>query len=123
MIQFDSASRSDWEKRGIQNMSIIFVDAWCAGTEIRVTEGVIWENMMPIQVQDSAVVCYTHPDKMSVLEWAFVTKLKWKWILKSDSILTRCGCSKSFSLKSHNVMADKISLLKSKLSKKPKHTL
>lgn len=44
-----------------------------------------------------------------------------KWIFsQKDSILTRCGCGKSFSFKSGNDAQDKITLLKAKL-KQYKH--
>jgi len=79
--------------------------------------------MLSIQIQDSDILCYANPERIKILEGAFITGVNGKWILKSNSILTRCGCSKSFSIRSGNPIKDKIQLLKSKLSKKPKHKI
>jgi hypothetical protein len=40
--------------------------------------------------------------------------------MKSDDVLTRCGCGKSFGIKTGDSKIDKIKLLKAKLSKNKK---
>ena len=39
---------------------------------------------------------YTKEQDRKILENAYITFTGEKWILKSDEILTRCGCGKSF---------------------------
>lgn len=56
------------------------------------------------------------------IDGSIITLVGEKWILgKNESILTRCGCGKSFSFKSGNEAKDKIAILKAKLRKKPAH--
>ena len=48
---------------------------------------------------------------------AYITHTGKKWIMKSDSVLTRCGCGRSFGIATGDSKIDKIRLLKSKLAK------
>jgi hypothetical protein len=66
----------------------------------------------------SDIEIHVHSEYIALLDHAVISFALGKWILKSDDILTRCGCGTSFSLKTGNIRIDKLRLLKSKLSKK-----
>lgn len=65
---------------------------------------------------------YAEGKFQDILKDTYITFTGSKWIMKSEKILTRCGCGKSFGLKTGNSSLDKIKLLKSKIAKsKKKH--
>jgi hypothetical protein len=53
-----------------------------------------------------------------LLDGAYITHAKGKWILSSKNILTHCGCGKSFKAKTGNPKLDRFLLMKSEHEKK-----
>jgi len=122
MIQFDKNTLDHWKKNGIRNISLEFISSWCEWTELRVHENTILPEYESVEDLGN-LVFYTQKKNVEQCGNITITSVKGKWIVKSESILSHCGCGKSFSLKTGDTKFDKIRLLKSKLAKKPKHEL
>ncbi len=122
-MRIDKNTLEDWNNRWVTLVTIELINAGCDGTEIRIHEWVYKDTYRGISIENSDITAYVSDSNKSIFENAILTKVKGKWLLKSEEVLTHCGCGKSFSLKSGNLRADKIKLLKSKLSKRPKHML
>lgn len=117
MLKFDPQTYSSWESRNIENISIEFISSWCEGTSIVIHENNILENYIPLQTIGTTTNIYIESTHQKILETAYITHTGEKWIMKSESILTRCWCGKSFGIKTGDNKIDKLKLLKSKLSK------
>lgn len=109
-----------WKEKNLSCVSLEFVSKGCEGTTIVVHED-IQSDWYILLFEESGIAIYADPEKQSLLENATLSQGGEKWILAHEDILTRCGCGKSFSLKSGNIREDKIKLLKSKLAKKWAH--
>ncbi len=123
MLQFDPNTLQEWQQKKITHISIEFVSAWCDGTEIRIHEERWTDGFISFPIAHTDIIWYSDTLYKVILDWAYISQVKWKWILKSDAILTRCWCSKSFSLKSDNPLKDKVKFIKSQLTQKTKHSL
>jgi Fe-S cluster assembly iron-binding protein IscA len=115
MLKFDPITLADWKSRNIHTISIEFVASGCEGTSIVIHEDTVLPGYTPMEHVDISV--YTPSTQVSVLQDAYITKTGKKWIMKSESVLTRCGCGRSFGIATGDSRTDKIRLLKSKLSK------
>lgn len=115
MLKFDPQTILDWKDRNIKNISIEFIASGCEGTSIKIHENTILDNYSK---QDIGIDCIIYVDAtyQQTLETAYITHTGGKWIMKSESVLTRCGCGKSFGIKTWDSKIDKIRLLKSKLA-------
>ena len=122
MIQFDKNTLDRWEENDIKNISLEFISSGCEWTELRVHENSILPKYEYIE-NSGGFDFYTRKENTEQCKNLIVTSVKGKWIVKSEAILSHCGCGKSFSLKTGDAKFDKIRLLKSKLAKKPKHEL
>ncbi len=122
MIQFDKNTLDRWEENNIYTISLEFISAWCEWTELRVHENIILPEYEFVE-NSGKFVFYTQKQNLEQCKTLTITLVKGKWIVKSEAILSHCGCGKSFSLKTGDAKFDKIRLLKSKLTKKPKHEL
>ncbi len=124
MIQFQKQNILDWQQRAVKNIIIEFVSRGCEWTEASVREVESFPEGYTTHLIDGSNIRYGFETRYKEqLEWAVFTAVKGKWIIKSNHILTRCGCWKSFSFKSWNLSQDKIKLLRKKLRNKPAHTL
>ncbi len=122
MIQFDKNTITHWEENNIHNISLEFISSWCEWTELRVHENQILSWYVSVE-RSGSFAFYTQKQNVEHCKTLIVTSVKGKWIVRSEAVLSHCGCGKSFSLKTGNAKFDKIRLLKSKLAKKPKHEL
>ena len=119
MLQFDPKTYHDWKNRDIKNISIELIASGCEGTSIKIHENIILDWYISVDHIDTThTSLYVSRENEKVLWDAYITHTGAKWILKSESILTRCGCGKSFWLKTGDSKIDKIRLLKSKLASK-----
>jgi hypothetical protein len=121
MLQISKHILDDWNTRWVTRVSLELVEKGCEGTTLLVHEDQIPEGTAPLSYLLSGIEIYTKQEHISLFDHAVISSALGKWILKSEDVLTRCGCGKSFSLKTGNIRADKIRLLKSKLAKKQHH--
>ncbi len=98
MLTFDPKTYLDWKDRNIKTVSIEFINSGCAGTSIRIIEDKIKSGFGEISNHDSSVNIYTEVGNKLTLKDAYITHAKGKWIMRSDAVLTRCGCGKSFGI-------------------------
>ncbi len=117
MLKFDPITISDWQSRNIRSISLEFIASGCEGTSIQVHENIILPSYIPIPNGSIDIVVYIAEWGESTLTDAYITHTGKKWIMKSDSVITRCGCGKSFGIATGDSKVDKIRLLKSKLAK------
>ncbi|MBC7498526.1 hypothetical protein H7170_02670 [Candidatus Gracilibacteria bacterium] len=116
MLKFDPITLADWQSRHIGSISIEFIPSGCEGTSIAIHENMILPGYVTLP-NSSDILTYTLPDSVLTLREAYITHTGKKWIMKSDSVLTRCGCGRSFGIATGDSKIDKIRLLKSKLAK------
>ncbi len=119
MVKFDPQTILDWKKRNIEHISIEFASKGCEGTSIWIHENIILSEYSKID-NEYWIPMYCDTTRKELLDTAYITHVGIKWIIKSDDILTRCGCGKSFGIKTWDSKIDKIRLLKAKLSKNKK---
>ncbi len=117
MITFDPQTYLDWNEKAITRVSIEFISSGCEGTSIKIHEDIILDWYIPFDIHNSSVTLYADATYQETIENAYITNIRSNWILKSESIITRCGCWKSFGIKSGDLKIDNIRILKSKLSK------
>ena len=117
MLKFDPITLTDWQSRNIRSISLEFITSGCEGTSIVIHESTILTSYIPIPNGSLDVVVYMLPGGESTLTDAYITHTGKKWIMKSESVLTRCGCGKSFGIATGDNKIDKIRLLRSKLAK------
>lgn len=107
------------------NLYVSILKKWCNGNQIEVTEKMPDENEEFIKIDSNFPWKHIFIEKQyfSNIDNSVISFAEWKWIFtQKDSVLTRCGCGKSFSFKSGNEAQDKIAILKDKLrKKKPAH--
>lgn len=115
MLKFDPLTIQDWKTRNIEDVSIEFIASGCEGTSIKIHESVILDGYAPLDI-GSGMAIFIETKYQETLESAYITHTGVKWIMKSESVLTRCGCGKSFGIKTGDNKIDKIRLLKSKLA-------
>jgi Fe-S cluster assembly iron-binding protein IscA len=96
MLKFDPITLADWQTRHIDTISIEFVVSGCEGTSIVIHEDTVLPGYMQIEYVDLSV--YAPSAQISVLQDAYITRTGKKWIMKSESVLTRCGCGRSFGI-------------------------
>ena len=118
MLQFDPETCRNWQQTNITRVSIEFASTGCEGTSVKVHEDVILDGYKLVCHINAGTAIYSKKSSMHLLENAYITHTGNKWIMKSESILTRCGCGKSFGIKTGDPKIDKIRLLKSQLAKK-----
>ncbi|MBX9808939.1 hypothetical protein K2X92_00935 [Candidatus Gracilibacteria bacterium] len=122
MLKFDPQTYTTWKEKGVGNISIEFISSGCEGTSIKISENTITDGFSLLNNGETHhIAIYTKEQDQKILENAYITHTGGKWILKSEEILTRCGCGKSFGIKTGDPKIDKIRLLKSKLSKSKSH--
>jgi hypothetical protein len=119
MLKFDPQTILDWKARNIELISVEFTQAGCEGTSIWIRENVILNDFSNLD-NEYWILIYCDSNKKEILNNAYITHTGVKWIMKSDDVLTRCGCGKSFGIKTGDSKIDKIKLLKAKLSKNKK---
>ncbi len=119
MIKFDPRTILDWKTRNIESISIEFIPTGCEGTSISIHENIILNNFSKLD-NEYWILMYCDSSKKELLNNVYITHTGVKWIMKSDAILTRCGCGKSFGIATWDSKIDKIRLLKSKLSNNKK---
>lgn len=117
MTLFDPKTYLDWEKRNISRISIEFISSGCEGTSIKIHENTLLNWYIPFDWENKKIVIYIDSHFQETLKNAYITRVWSNWILKSESILTRCNCWKSFGIKTGNLKIDSLRILKSKLSK------
>lgn len=117
VVTFDPKTYLDWEKRNITKISIEFISSGCEGTSIKIHENVILDWYIPYHIDERGIIIYNDSLSQEILKNAYITRVWSNWILKSESILTKCSCWKSFGIKTGNLKIDNIRILKSKLSK------
>ncbi len=115
MLKFDPQTTTDWQTRNIENISIEFISSGCEGTSIKIHENMILDSYLSLDTGIKTTI-YIDTNHKETLENAYITHTGGKWIMKSESVLTRCGCGKSFGIKTGDSKIDKIRLLKSKLA-------
>lgn len=98
MLTFDPKTYLDWKNRNIKTISIEFINSGCEGTSIRIIEDRIESGYQEIPNQDPIIITYSTTENKITLRDAYITKAKGKWIMRSDAVLTRCGCGKSFGI-------------------------
>lgn len=114
MLRFDPVSLKAWKAKGITEISCFMVARGCAGSKIEVIEGKSPHCDTQININEH-LVCWIPQTDVLLFENAFITASGKKWLIKSQAINTRCGCSESFALKTGNPKIDKIALLKLKM--------
>lgn len=119
MLKFDPQTILDWKTRNIEHISIEFAQTGCEGTSIWIHENIVMHNYNKLD-NEYWILLYCDNKRVELLNSAYITHTGVKWIMKSDAILTRCGCGKSFGVKTWDSKIDKIRLLKAKLSKNKK---
>ncbi len=117
MLKFDPITLADWQSRNIRSISLEFIPSGCEGTSIAIHENTILPSYVPIANSSLDIVVYIALWTESTLSEAYITRTGSKWIMKSEDVLTRCGCGKSFGIATGDSKIDKIRLLKSKLAK------
>ena len=114
MLRFDPVSLKKWKVQGITEVSSFVVARGCAGSKVEIRVGKSTNCNTKIQI-DSNLACWIPEKDIALFENAFLTASGKKWIIKSDKINSRCGCSESFSLRTHDIKKDKIALFKLKM--------
>ena len=117
MLKFDPITLADWKTRDIRSISLEFIASGCEGTSIAIHECTILPSYIPIPNGSLDIVVYIADWGEPTLSGAYITRTGKKWIMKSESVLTRCGCGRSFGIATWDNKIDKIRLLKSKLAK------
>ena len=115
MLKFDPQTLQSWKEKNIEFISIEFIPSGCEWTSIKIHENIILEEYQ--KIESLSIDIYASSLYHETLSTAYITHTGNKWIMKSESVLTRCGCGKSFGIKTWDPKIDKIRLLKSKLAK------
>lgn len=118
MLKFDPQTYLSWKQAGINRISIEFISSGCEWTSIRIHENTTLNEYNEMMGVNQDIQVFVHPSSSKILENAYITHTGNKWIMKSEEVLTRCGCGKSFWIKTGDPKIDKLRLLKSKLAKK-----
>ncbi len=90
MLKFDPQTYLSWQSRNIENISIEFISSGCEGTSIKIHENTILDGYTPLSITDIHATLYIDPSHSEILNTAYITHTGEKWIMKSESILTRC---------------------------------
>lgn len=103
MPKFDPASLNDWKNRGITNVTVELFSSGCAGTKVRVLEGMPSEVTGWIAIQSASITMHMRESEYPKFENARLTRVNGKWILASEQVKSRCGCGSSFSFETTEV--------------------
>lgn len=117
MLKFDPQTYLTWKQAGIHHISIEFIASGCEWTSIKIHENTKLNEYIEITWTHQDIQIFAHPSNSKILDNAYITHTWNKWIMKSEEVLTRCGCGKSFWIKTGDPKIDKLRLLKSKLAK------
>lgn len=93
-MKFDPKTLQSWHHTNIKEVSIELIKSGCAGSSVHIKEGHLEHLTASMTIE--AIVYYFDPSARDILRNAHITAVNGKWILKSDAILNRCGCGKSF---------------------------
>ncbi len=122
MITFDPNTSKQFNTQK-EDIFVSVIQDGCSGNSLRIGKYEKYENSEFEKIAsnlDKSVQVFSLPKHKKLLENSRITKVGQKWILKSENILSRCGCAKSFSVKSENERDNKIALLREKLRKAKK---
>ena len=92
MLTFDPQTYSSWKTEDIKNISIEFVSSGCEGTTIQIHKNTILTDYVFIENKENTISIHCSVKYKEILGNSYVTHSESKWIVKSEQILTRCGC-------------------------------
>ncbi len=103
---FDSRTISDWQTRGITDVSCFLVARGCAGEKVQVEEWISpWMDTKTIG--QNSITFHTRTSESDFFESIRITRSWSKWIVSGDAVNTHCGCGSSFARKTGNPLQDK----------------
>jgi Fe-S cluster assembly iron-binding protein IscA len=116
MLRFDPKTLTSWKTRDITHVSCEVIDGGCAGQKLLITEDI--SELCDSTLFTDGITVHARRRDISYFEDAYITHVGNQWILSSEAVNTRCGCGKSFSLKSDNPIQDKIARMKLAMKQK-----
>ena len=114
---FDSRTISDWQTRGITDVSCFLIARGCAGEKVQVIEG-IEADMDNSESNKHGITFHTRASESTFFQGIRITYVWQKWIVSWDNVNTHCGCGSSFSRKSGNPIQDKVARMKERMRQK-----
>lgn len=114
---FDSRTLSDWQARGITDVSCFLVNRGCAGEKVQIQEG-IEQTMDTRSIGQNSITFHTRSSEADFFRDIRITQSGKKWIVSGDVVNTHCGCGSSFARKTGNPLQDKARRMKELIRQK-----